>query len=115
MQAYIGFGWFARFLVDHGMSNATAGAMLALLAALGIPVSFVAPRVRSSRQRWLLGFFGLCSLAAYLGLAIAPVGGAWVWMVLVGIGNGMFPVALLLIALRCGRRPRPRHCPRSCR
>jgi CP family cyanate transporter-like MFS transporter len=100
MQAYIGFGWFARFLVDHGMAHATAGAMLALLSAVGIPVAVVAPRVRASRQRPLLMFFGACSLAGYLGLAIAPIAGAWLWMVLVGVGNGMFPVALLLIALR---------------
>jgi MFS transporter, CP family, cyanate transporter len=31
---------------------------------------------------------------------VAPVGGAWVWMVLVGLGSGMFPVALTLIGLR---------------
>ena len=60
----------------------------------------MAPRVPPSRQRHLIMFFGLCSLVAYLGLALAPVGGAWVWMVLVGIGYGMFPVSLLLIALR---------------
>jgi CP family cyanate transporter-like MFS transporter len=100
IQAYIGFGWFARFLVDHGVSHATAGAMLALLTAVGIPVSLVAPRVPASRQRHLIAFFGLCSLIAYIGLAVAPVGGAWLWMVLTGIGFGMFPVALLLIALR---------------
>ena len=100
MQAYIGFGWFARFLVDHGITHATAGAMLAALTAVGIPVSLVAPRVPPSRQRLLLMFFGLCSLAAYIGLAVAPVGGAWVWMVLTGIGYGMFPVSLLLIAMR---------------
>jgi CP family cyanate transporter-like MFS transporter len=100
MQAYIGFGWFARFLVDHGITHATAGAMLAALTAVGIPVSLVAPRVPPSRQRLLLMLFGLCSLIAYIGLAVAPVGGAWVWMVLVGIGYGMFPVSLLLIALR---------------
>lgn len=100
MQAYIGFGWFARFLVDHGITHATAGAMLAALTAVGIPVSLVAPRVPPSRQRVLLMFFGLCSLVAYIGLAVAPVGGAWVWMVLTGIGFGMFPVSLLLIALR---------------
>jgi CP family cyanate transporter-like MFS transporter len=74
--------------------------MLAVLSAVGIPVSLVAPRVRPSRQRALLMFFGACSLLAYIGLAAAPVGGAWVWMVLVGVGNGMFPVALLLIAQR---------------
>lgn len=100
MQAYIGFGWFVRFLVDHGITHATAGAMVAVLTAVGIPVSLIAPRVPPSRQRLLIMFFGLCSLVAYLGLALAPVGGAWVWMVLVGIGYGMFPVSLLLIALR---------------
>jgi CP family cyanate transporter-like MFS transporter len=33
-------------------------------------------------------------------MAAAPVGGAWVWMALVGIGSGMFPIALTLIGLR---------------
>jgi CP family cyanate transporter-like MFS transporter len=100
IQAYIGFGWFARFLVDHGITHATAGAMVALLTAVGIPVSLIAPRVPPARQRYLVMFFGLCSLVAYVGLAAAPVAGAWLWMVLVGIGYGMFPVSLLLIALR---------------
>ena len=100
IQAYIGFGWFARFLVDHGITHATAGAMLAALTTVGIPVSLIAPRVPPARQRLLLMFFGTCSLAAYVGLAVAPVGGAWVWMVLTGIGYGMFPVSLLLIAMR---------------
>jgi CP family cyanate transporter-like MFS transporter len=100
MQAYIGFGWFARYLVDHGMTHAAAGGMLALLSAVGIPVSMFAPRVRAARQRHLLFSFCGCSLAGYIGLAVAPLGGAWVWMVLVGIGNGVFPVALLLIVLR---------------
>jgi CP family cyanate transporter-like MFS transporter len=100
MQAYIAFGWFARFLVDHGVTHATAGAMLALLSAVGIPVAFLAPRVPPARQRHLLLFFGACSLVAYVGLAVAPVGGAWAWMVFTGVGFGMFPLSLLLIALR---------------
>jgi MFS transporter, CP family, cyanate transporter len=100
MQAYIAFGWFARFLDDHGISHGTAGAMVAVLSAVGIPVSLVAPRVPLRRHRQLLTAFGLCDLVAYVGLAVAPVGGAWVWMVLAGLGSGMFPVALTLIGLR---------------
>jgi CP family cyanate transporter-like MFS transporter len=100
MQAYISFGWFERFLDDHGISHGTAGAMVAVLSAVGIPVSLVAPRVPQRLHRPLLGSFGLCYLIAYIGLAVAPVGGAWVWMVLTGIGSGMFPVALTLIGLR---------------
>jgi MFS transporter, CP family, cyanate transporter len=100
LQAYIAFGWFARFLDDHGISAGTAGAMVAVLSAVGIPVALVAPRVAPSRHRPLVLGFGLCYLAAYTGLALAPVGGAWVWMVLAGLGSGMFPVSLTLIGLR---------------
>jgi CP family cyanate transporter-like MFS transporter len=100
MQAYIAFGWFARFLSDHGISHATAGAMVAVLTAVGVPVSLIAPRVPARRHRRLLAFFGACSAMSYVGLAVAPVRGAWLWMVLAGVGGGMFPVALVLIALR---------------
>lgn len=99
-QAYISFGWFARFLDDHGISSGTAGAMLAVLAGTAIPVSLVAPRVAPERLRFVIGALGLCYLVAYIGMAAAPVGGAWVWMALVGIGSGMFPIALTLIGLR---------------
>jgi CP family cyanate transporter-like MFS transporter len=99
-QAYIAFGWFARFLHDHGISSGTAGAMVAVLSATAIPVSLVAPRVAPSRLRGVVAGLGACYLVAYAGLAVAPVDGAWVWMALVGIGSGMFPVALTLIGLR---------------
>jgi CP family cyanate transporter-like MFS transporter len=100
MQAYIAFGWFARFLDDHGVSHGRAGAMVAVLSAVGIPVSLVAPRVPMHWHRSVIAGFGLCNVVAYVGLGVAPVGGAWVWMVLAGIGSGMFPVALTLIGLR---------------
>ena len=100
MQAYIAFGWFERFLDDHGISAGTAGAMVAVLSAVGIPVSLVAPRVPMRWHRPVIAAFGLCYLIAYIGLGVDPVGGAWVWMVLAGIGSGMFPVALTLIGLR---------------
>jgi CP family cyanate transporter-like MFS transporter len=100
MQAYIAFGWFARFLSDHGITHSTAGAMVAVLSAVGIPVSLVAPRVPPERQRAVIAAFCLCNLVAYTGMAIAPAGGAWVWMVLAGIGGGTFPIALTLIGLR---------------
>jgi CP family cyanate transporter-like MFS transporter len=99
-QAYISFGWFARFLDDHGISSGTAGAMVALLAATGIPISLIVPRVAPERLRAVTLLLGACYLVAYVGMAAAPVGGAWVWMLLVGIGSGMFPVALTLIGLR---------------
>jgi CP family cyanate transporter-like MFS transporter len=99
-QAYIAFGWFAKFMHAHGVPHATAGAMVAVLSALSIPVSMITPSVPARLHRPLLLVLTLMYLVAYLGLALAPVGGAWLWMVLVGIGSGQFPLALLLIGLR---------------
>ena len=100
MQAYITFGWFERFLHEHGIASSTAGWMVALLSALGIPTSVVAPNVPVRHHRLLMNVLALCFVGAYIGLGVAPVGGAWVWMVLSGIGNGMFPLALTMIGLR---------------
>jgi CP family cyanate transporter-like MFS transporter len=100
IQAYIAFGWLARFLTAHGIAHATAGGMVAVFAAVGIPVSLVAPRVPSHLQRPVIAAFSACSAAAYAGLWIAPASGGWVWMVLLGVGGGTFPISLALIGLR---------------
>ena len=99
-QAYIGFGWFADFLHDHGHSKSAAGYLVAVMAGLSIPVSMIAPTIPARRHRALVGVLALAYLVAYLGLAMAPNGGALAWMVLAGIGSGMFPLALTLIGLR---------------
>lgn len=99
-QAYVAFGWFAKFLHDQGVSSATAGWMVAALAAVSIPVSMVVPSIAPQRQRAVIALLALCYLVAYVGLVVAPVGGAWVWMVLTGIGSGMFPISLTMIARR---------------
>ncbi len=100
MQAYISFGWFARFLGAHDISAGTAGLMVAVFSAIGIPVSVVTPRVPRARQR--LAIVGCCAatLLAYTGLAVAPHAAAWPSMILAGIGSGTFPIALTLIGQR---------------
>lgn len=100
MQAYIAFGWFARFMHAHGVSESSAGWMVALLSALGIPISMIAPNIPSRHHRALISGLAASYVVAYAGLGLAPVGGAWVWMVFTGIGSGMFPVALTMIGLR---------------
>ena len=100
IQAYIAFGWFARFMREHGVAEGTAGWMVALLSAVGIPISMIAPNVAPRHHRALIAGLTGCYVVAYLGLGLAPVGGAWVWMVFAGVGSGMFPVALTMIGLR---------------
>jgi CP family cyanate transporter-like MFS transporter len=100
MQAYIAFGWFTKFLHDHGIRTDTAGWMVALFSAISIPVSMVVPTLATARLRLMISVLCASSLAAYIGLAVAPSSGAWLWMVLAGFGAGTFPVALTMIGLR---------------
>lgn len=98
-QAYIAFGWFAKLLKAHGVSPGTAGAMVAVLAAMSIPISMVVPTVAPRHHRAVVLALSACYLVAYIGLAVAPAGGAWVWMVLTGIGSGTFPLVLTMIGM----------------
>jgi CP family cyanate transporter-like MFS transporter len=82
------------------MSTGDAGWLLALLAAMSIPVSMIVPRVPAHRQRIAVTVLTACYLAGYLGLSLDPSGPSWLWMMLAGIGSGTFPVALTLIGLR---------------
>jgi CP family cyanate transporter-like MFS transporter len=100
MQAYIAFGWFTKFLHDHGIAANTAGWMVALFSAVSIPVSMVVPSLATTRLRSVISVLCASSLVGYVGLAVAPRGGAWLWMVLAGFGAGTFPVALTMIGLR---------------
>jgi CP family cyanate transporter-like MFS transporter len=100
LQAYIAFGWFAKFMRAHGVSAGEAGWMVALLSAVSIPLSMLVPNVRPSRHAVTIVVLNACYLVAYIGLAAAPVGGAWLWMVLAGIGSAQFPLVLAMIGLR---------------
>jgi MFS transporter, CP family, cyanate transporter len=102
LQAYAVFGWLAQIYRDAGFSAETAGQLLGVAAATGIPISFVLPRiaVRSKTQTPLI--LGLCScyLVGYAGLMFWPVQGAWLWALAIGTGTGIFPLILTLIGLR---------------
>jgi len=102
LQAYSVFGWFAEVYRDAGFSAATAGLLLGVITAMSIPLSFWLPALaaRMERQTWLIVALVLCYPAGYIGLLVAPVAGAWAWAVLIGTAAAVFPVALVLIALR---------------
>lgn len=106
-QAYIAFGWFAQFFREAGLSAATAGLLVAFLAALSIPVSAVVPGLmgRMRSQRSVILGLTVCYAAGYAGMAVAPRAGAWIWVFLVGLGSAAFPVSLTLIALRTRTAP----------
>ncbi|HEU5044418.1 MAG TPA: MFS transporter [Nocardioidaceae bacterium] len=102
LQAYSVFGWFAQIYRDAGFSPATAGLLLGVITAMSIPLSFWLPAwaARMERQTWLIAALVLCYPVGYIGLMVAPVAGAWLWAILVGIAAAVFPIALMLIGLR---------------
>lgn len=102
LQAYAIFGWFAQVYRDAGFASEVAGLLLGLITAISIPLSFWVPSraARMTNQRPLLVGLIACYPLGYVGLMLAPVAGAVLWAVLIGIATAVFPLALTLIGLR---------------
>lgn len=100
--AYVTMGWMAQIFRDAGVSAGTAGLLLAVTMVMGVPLAFVIPRLatRLPRQGPIVVALGVCGLAGYAGLYLAPAGGAWAWALLLGISNCAFPLALTMVGLR---------------
>ncbi|MFD8942679.1 CynX/NimT family MFS transporter [Streptomyces californicus] len=100
--AYITMGWMPQIFRDAGVSAGTAGLLLAVTMAMGVPLAFVIPRVASRlrQQGPIVVVLGLCGLIGYGGLYLAPAPGAWAWALLLGVANCAFPLALTMIGMR---------------
>ncbi|MEU6160354.1 MFS transporter [Streptomyces sp. NPDC047130] len=100
--AYVTMGWLAQIFRDAGVSAGTAGVLLAVTMVMGVPLSFVIPRLaaRLPHQGPMVIALGVSGLAGYAGLILAPAAGAWLWAVLLGIANCAFPLALTMVGMR---------------
>ncbi|MFJ4836499.1 CynX/NimT family MFS transporter [Streptomyces sp. NPDC088746] len=100
--AYITMGWIPQIFRDAGISAGTAGVLLAVVMAMGVPLAFVIPRVatRLRTQGPIVLVLSGCGLLGYAGLYLAPAGGAWLWALLLGVANCAFPLALTMIGMR---------------
>ncbi|MET8859173.1 CynX/NimT family MFS transporter [Streptomyces sp. NPDC004579] len=100
--AYITMGWMAQIFRDAGVAASTSGLLLAVTMVMGVPLAFVIPRLatRLPRQGPIVVALGLCGLAGYAGLYLAPAQGAWAWALLLGISNCAFPLALTMVGMR---------------
>jgi MFS transporter, CP family, cyanate transporter len=102
LAAYVVMGWLPTIYQDAGVDPARAGLLLALVVGIGAPISIVLPELaarRPDQRAWVVGLAAMAA-AAYLGLILAPAGAPVLWAVLLGIGMGAFPLALVLIGLR---------------
>ena len=100
--AYTVMGWLPAMLIDAGVDRNTAGMLLAISMLLGVPVSLFVPPIaaRFSSQAPMVLVLGLLSFAGILGMLVAPAAAPGLWVVLIGFGMGMFPLALLVMSLR---------------
>nr|WP_107468675.1 MFS transporter [Streptomyces sp. TSRI0107] len=105
--AYITMGWMAQIFRDAGVPAGTAGLLLAVTMVMGVPLAFVIPRLatRLPHQGPIVLALGVCGLAGYAGLYLAPAGGAWAWAVLLGVSNCAFPLALTMVGMRARSGP----------
>ncbi|WP_435172746.1 CynX/NimT family MFS transporter [Actinacidiphila sp. bgisy145] len=95
--------WLPTLLQDHGTDQHTAGWLIAYSAFPGIVAALLVPGMaRRMRPTWLPVLLSvLLTGAAYLGLGTAPVAGAYVWMTLLGLGQGAaISLSLTYIVLR---------------
>lgn len=106
LGGYAIMSWMPQIYRDAGLSPAHAGLLLALTTGLSIPIALLLPTmaVRMPQQGPLV--VGLTALvgAGYAGLAFAPAHVSWLWALLIGVGNGCFPLAITMISMRA-RRP----------
>jgi MFS transporter, CP family, cyanate transporter len=105
LLSYTLIAWMPTILTDQGMDRGTAGAVFAFCNLIQVGGAFVVPTLagRMSSQRVLVALMVSCNVGGILGLVLAPVGGAWVWAVLLGIAQGGgFGLAMALIVLRSG-------------
>lgn len=102
-SVYACFAWLPVILVDiAGVSHATAGVLLSLFGAIGIPLSILVPIVITRWQRVgvVYAVALMAGLAGVAGLLYAPATAPAVWVVLLAVPQGLFPVALVLIQRR---------------
>lgn len=90
MGYYAALTWVPTILQDRGMDAHAAGWMLSYSSFPGIAGALLFPVLaKRLRPTWLpVAISVALTGAAYLGLATDPVPGAYVWMTLLGLGQG---------------------------
>jgi CP family cyanate transporter-like MFS transporter len=102
LSGYAIMGWLAQLFRDSGYPPATAGLLLAGVTAIGVPVALFMPAIAARRAnlRPLVLTMSAAMAIGYLGLAVAPHGGAVLWVTVIAVGQGAFPLALTMIGMR---------------
>jgi CP family cyanate transporter-like MFS transporter len=106
LSFYAMLGWLPSMYRDFGASPAMAGFLLSLSGLVQIPVSLVLPGL-AGRARNQVGYAvgGTALIGAGLaGVLLAPMAAPYLWVALLGVGQGAcFALGLNLFVLRTRR------------
>lgn len=99
---YSMFTWLPALFTSAGGSQAFGGNMVALFSTLGLLSGLVMPlvAVRLANPFPVVLLCLGCFIASFLGLWLAPMQAPLLWVALLGLGPGTFPLSLVLINLR---------------
>lgn len=112
VMGYMGIGslvfygplsWLPEIYQSRGVEPATAGYLLLVMNFLGMAGSLIAPLIagRMRDQRTAVIICAGVTLIGFFGLLLGPTYLAFLWMGILGLGQGaQFGLALLLIVLR---------------
>ncbi len=103
MLAYVTNAWLPTICQDRGLSEVAGGYALGLTSLVQAIGAFAVPAIerRLRDQRPLVGLVGAVTLVGFAGVTWAPAGTIWVWVVVLGFGQGVgFATALSFIGLR---------------
>lgn len=99
-QFYSSLAWVPDTYVSHGWQASRAGLLLSLFTGAQLVSGLVAPTLTDRVPDWrvLLVASAVISLCGELGVWLAPTAVPWLWVVLLGLGQGAaFPLGLVLL------------------
>ncbi|MEO3801043.1 MFS transporter [Nonomuraea sp. B1E8] len=100
---YVMLAWLPTIFIEAGVPSDQAGYLLSLTNLVQVGTSLAVPVLagrRKSQAPYAVGA-GVLTVLGYLGMLLAPTALPWVWMIVLGVGQGAsFVLALLIIALR---------------
>lgn len=90
LSYYVALTWVPTMFQDAGMNAATAGWMLSYSALPAVVTSLIVPTLaQRMTTTWLPVVFATASLGvAFLGIGVAPMTSPYLWMTLLGLGQG---------------------------
>jgi CP family cyanate transporter-like MFS transporter len=100
---YVMLAWLPTIFLESGLPADQAGYLLSLTALVQVAASLAVPVIagrRDSQVPYVVGA-AVLTVLGYLGVLLAPTTASWLWMIVLGIGQGAsFALVLLIIALR---------------